>query len=118
MPITMEFLKDNRPIGKVLHVDGEYSHFVWRSGRADAESVTNLKVHNNYKTRNEEYVPLEFTERWMQLTGISAYQMELVLKPVLCRRFNGIEQKMIFHLSRRLTYQAREQGKTNKEKVE
>ncbi len=58
MPIDPDFPKNHNVVGKHSTADGDYFHFVWGPGRANAESSTNKEVQDAYKARGEEYVPL------------------------------------------------------------
>jgi NAD-dependent dihydropyrimidine dehydrogenase PreA subunit len=57
MPIDPDFPKNNQPIGKHQHADGEHFHFVWGPG-ASKEALENEEVKSAYQTRGEEMVPL------------------------------------------------------------
>jgi NAD-dependent dihydropyrimidine dehydrogenase PreA subunit len=57
MPIDPDFPKNNQPIGKHQHADGEHFHFVWGPG-ASKEALENEEVKSAYQTRGEEIVPL------------------------------------------------------------
>jgi NAD-dependent dihydropyrimidine dehydrogenase PreA subunit len=57
MPIDPDFPKNNQPIGKHQHTDGEHFHFVWGPG-ASKEALENEEVKSAYQTRGEEMVPL------------------------------------------------------------
>jgi NAD-dependent dihydropyrimidine dehydrogenase PreA subunit len=58
MPADQNFPKNHQVIGEHKHADREHFHFVWGSGRSDAESSTQEEVQAEYKGRGEEYVPL------------------------------------------------------------
>ena len=55
MPIDSESPKNHKVIGKHKHEDGRF-HFVYGSGRSDAENSSNEMVQEVYKSREEEYV--------------------------------------------------------------
>ena len=57
MPIDPDFPKNNEPIGKHQHTDGEHFHFVWGPG-APKEALENEEVKSAYQTRGEEMAPL------------------------------------------------------------
>jgi NAD-dependent dihydropyrimidine dehydrogenase PreA subunit len=57
MPIDPDFPKNQQPIGKHQHADGEHFHFVWGPG-ASKEALENEEVKSAYQTRGEEIVPL------------------------------------------------------------
>lgn len=58
MPIAENFPEGLKPLGKILHADGEHFHFMWGPGRKDAEAFSDEKVIAAYKARGEEQVPL------------------------------------------------------------
>lgn len=58
MPIAENFPEGLKPIGKILHSDGEHYHVVWGPGKEGAEAANNDEVKAAYKARNEELVPL------------------------------------------------------------
>ena len=58
MPIAENFPEGLKPIGKIMHSDGEHYHVIWGPGREGAEAANNDEVKAAYKARNEELVPL------------------------------------------------------------
>jgi NAD-dependent dihydropyrimidine dehydrogenase PreA subunit len=58
MPIEENFPQGLKPLGKILHADGEHFHFRWGPGRSDAEAFHDENVIAAYKARGEEQVPL------------------------------------------------------------
>jgi NAD-dependent dihydropyrimidine dehydrogenase PreA subunit len=58
MPIAENFPEGLKPLGKILHSDGEHYHVMWGPGREGAEAANNDEVKAAYKARNEELVPL------------------------------------------------------------
>ena len=58
MPIAENFPEGLKPIGKILHSDGEHYHVIWGPGKEGAEAANNDEVKAAYKARNEELVPL------------------------------------------------------------
>ncbi|MFB5625003.1 MAG: ferredoxin family protein [Nitrosopumilus sp.] len=58
MPIAENFPEGLKPLGKILHSDGEHYHVVWGPGKEGAEAANNDEVKAAYKARNEELVPL------------------------------------------------------------
>ena len=58
MPIAENFPEGLKPLGKILHSDGEHYHVMWGPGKEGAEAANNDEVKAAYKARNEELVPL------------------------------------------------------------
>lgn len=58
MPIAENFPEGLKPIGKIMHSDGENFHFMWGPGRSDAEAFSNDEVKAAYKAHGEKQVPL------------------------------------------------------------
>ena len=58
MPIAENFPEGLKPLGKILHSDGEHYHVMWGPGREGAEAANNDEVKAAYKARNEELTPL------------------------------------------------------------
>ncbi|MBA4452974.1 MAG: ferredoxin family protein [Nitrosopumilaceae archaeon] len=58
MPIAENFPEGLKPLGKIMHSDGEHYHIMWGPGREGVEAAGNDEVKAAYKTRNEELVPL------------------------------------------------------------
>ena len=58
MPIAENFPEGLKPLGKILHSDGEHYHVMWGPGKEGAEAASNDEVKAAYKARNEELVPL------------------------------------------------------------
>jgi len=57
MPIAEDFCKDQKPVGKVSHADGENFHWVWGKGKK-GDAASNENVIAAYKERGEKIVPL------------------------------------------------------------
>lgn len=58
MPIAEDYPKGIKPIGKIMHADGEHYHWVWGPGRSKAEAFESEAVKAAYKARGEKQVPL------------------------------------------------------------
>ncbi|MFZ8908382.1 MAG: 4Fe-4S dicluster domain-containing protein [Nitrosopumilaceae archaeon] len=58
MPIAENFPEGLKPLGKIMHSDGEHYHVMWGPGREGVEAGSNDEVKAAYKARNEELVPL------------------------------------------------------------
>ena len=58
MPIAENFPEGLKPLGKIMHSDGEHYHVMWGPGREGVEAANNDEVKAAYKARNEEQVPL------------------------------------------------------------
>jgi len=58
MPIAENFPEGLKPLGKVLHSDGEHFHWMWGPGREGQEASSNDEVKAAYTSRNEKLVPL------------------------------------------------------------
>lgn len=58
MLIHPELLKNHRSKSRYQHADKEHHHFDWGPERQDAKSSINKEVHDAYKSREEDYVPL------------------------------------------------------------
>lgn len=64
MPIAENFPEGLKPIGKIMHSDGEHYHFLWGPGKSTnsngsaAEAFANENVKAAYKARGETQVPL------------------------------------------------------------
>ncbi len=58
MPIDEHFPQGLKPIGKIMHSDGEHFHFMWGPGRSDAEAFSDEAVIADYKKHGEKQVPL------------------------------------------------------------
>ncbi|MBM3894836.1 MAG: ferredoxin family protein [Thaumarchaeota archaeon] len=58
MPIAEDYPKGLKPIGKIMHSDGEHFHWVWGPGRSKAEAFESDVVKAAYKARGEKQVPL------------------------------------------------------------
>lgn len=57
MPIAENFPEGLKPIGKILHSDGEHYHVMWGPGKK-GEAADNDEVKAAYAARGEEQVPL------------------------------------------------------------
>ena len=57
MPIADNFPEGLKPIGKILHSDGEHYHVMWGPGKK-GEAAENDEVKAAYAARGEEQVPL------------------------------------------------------------
>jgi len=53
MPIKEDFCHDKKPIGKIMHADGEHYHFVWPS-QGLVEASKDEKVLAAYKANGEK----------------------------------------------------------------
>ena len=73
MPIVDTFPKGYEVVGKIKHSDGEHFHFVWGPGRPDAETSTKPEVQKAYKTRGEEYIPLDVHRTMVAVDWDSCY---------------------------------------------
>ncbi len=58
MPIAENFPEGLKPIGKIMHSDGEHYHLMWGPGREGQEAANNDEVKAAYATRGEKLVPL------------------------------------------------------------
>lgn len=58
MPIAEDYPKGLKPIGKIMHADGEHFHWVWGPGRSKAEAFESDAVKAAYKAHGEKQVPL------------------------------------------------------------
>lgn len=58
MPIAEDYPKGLKPIGKIMHADGEHYHWVWGPGRSKAEAFESEAVKAAYKDHGEKQVPL------------------------------------------------------------
>jgi len=58
MPIAENFPEGLKPIGKILHSDGEHYHLMWGPGREGQEAANNDEVKAAYAARGEKLVPL------------------------------------------------------------
>jgi len=58
MPIAENFPEGLKPIGKILHSDGEHYHLMWGPGREGQEAANNDEVKAAYAAKGEKLVPL------------------------------------------------------------
>lgn len=58
MPIAENFPEGLKPLGKIMHSDGEHYHLMWGPGRDGQEAANNDEVKAAYAARNEKLVPL------------------------------------------------------------
>ncbi len=58
MPIAENFPEGLKPIGKIMHSDGEHYHLMWGPGREGQEAANNDEVKAAYAARGEKLVPL------------------------------------------------------------
>jgi NAD-dependent dihydropyrimidine dehydrogenase PreA subunit len=57
MPIDENFPEGLKPIGKIMHSDGEHFHWIWGPGQLK-EASQNEDVKGDYKKRSEKLEPL------------------------------------------------------------
>jgi NAD-dependent dihydropyrimidine dehydrogenase PreA subunit len=57
MPIKEDFCHDKKPIGKIMHSDGEHFHWVWPS-QGLAEASKDEQVLAAYKANKEKMEPI------------------------------------------------------------
>ena len=58
MPISADFCKSGKPVGKTSHGDGENFHWIWTKGNPKGDAFSNADVKAAYKARGEKQVPL------------------------------------------------------------
>ena len=63
--------KNHIPIGRHLHVEGEYHHFACSPDRADAETSYNPQIQNAYKMRKENLGEINSYEIYDKTSGIN-----------------------------------------------